>query len=52
VCSPDAALNAVVLEVADQTGARFRTFLDLNQALDIALRLIAGVMRLKGLAAP
>jgi hypothetical protein len=48
----DVALNAVAFEVTDGSGTGFRTLLDLDQALDAALRLVSSVMRLKGLAAP
>ena len=44
----DHGLNAVALEVTDQTGSGLRTYFGLDQALDVALRLVAAVLRLRG----
>lgn len=45
---PDHDVGGVTLEVADQAGNGFRTILDQLAALEVALRIIGAVARLRG----
>jgi hypothetical protein len=47
---PEFDLNAVELEVVDQDGKGFRALLGWEQGMDLALRVVAGVARLRGIA--
>ena len=45
----DFGTGGVGLEIVNSSGDGFRTILDQHVALDLALRLAAGVMRLRGI---
>ena len=49
---PEYALNAVQVEIANPDGNGVRCWRDLGAALDLAMRLVAGCMRLRGLTTP
>jgi hypothetical protein len=46
--NPEYALNAVQVEIANPDGNGVRCWRDLGSALDVAMRLVAGCMRLRG----
>jgi hypothetical protein len=46
---PEYALNAIQVEIANPDGNGVRFWLDLGAALDLAMRLVASCMRLRGL---
>jgi hypothetical protein len=48
----NAGLNAVELTVTDAVGDGFRTLFGLDQAIDVAMRLIGSVARLRGWSVP
>jgi hypothetical protein len=48
----DAGLNAVEMTVTDARGDGFRTYFGLDQALDVVLRVVAAVARLRGWSVP
>jgi hypothetical protein len=45
---PDFDVNGVELEIADQEGIGFKTLFDREDALDIAVRIIGAVEKLRG----
>jgi hypothetical protein len=47
---PEFDLNAVEIEIADQDGAGFRTLVGWQQGMDLALRVVVAVTRLRGIA--
>jgi hypothetical protein len=49
---PEYALNAVQVEIANPDGNGVRFWLDLGASLDLAMRLVANCMRLRGLTTP
>jgi hypothetical protein len=49
---PNYALNAVQIEIVNQDANGVRVLLDLGAALDLAMRLVAACMRLRGLTTP
>jgi hypothetical protein len=50
--APDFDVGGVQFEVVDRTGAGFRTIFDQAVALDIAMRTIGAIARLRGWAVP
>jgi hypothetical protein len=50
--APEPALNAVRVEIVNPAGDGVRVWLDLPLVLDVALRLVAAHMRVRGLATP
>ena len=49
---PNGLLNCVMLEITDPSGAGFRACLDLDQAIDMALRLTGAAIRLRRILTP
>lgn len=49
---PEPIANGVRLEVVDRTGNGFRTIFDLDVTLDVVLKLVGAVARLRGITAP
>jgi hypothetical protein len=45
---PDFDVNGVEVEIADQEGVGFKTLFDREDALDIAVRIIGAVEKLRG----
>ena len=49
--SPEHAVGGIVVEITDGSGNGFRTVLDQTVALDVTLRLVGSLARLRGWAA-